>query len=385
MGSLPVLNVRRFRLNLKIGLHACHLPRRTLFFRHMKRHEVSHSCLSLNHMSTADKVSRLIRINFKRTSFLLLRARRSFPLLWFGSHFPATGLTIVPLRYGPRMHASMDCMIDYSHKRVINYSNCRLLALSPPSPPKKMTLETMISSSTSSTSNNNSDLKKLGKLSSVLLLIGACLWFVALAMGDAIGDVLEKILYGTAFGCLILHVLPQVILDLRYPQRPLPHSRYGTWSRRINLLQSALFTVGTFFQSVSYWSWISHDDDSDHYTSLNIAGAFVWLASAILIALFQGCCCCANMENAKQSGLHRVGNTIYIITTVIFVLAGYVWRDQPNDFLGFFLQCLCILLLILVGILYVAGDIRGIPPTKPPRSEAPTSEAEVPTSSERSI
>jgi hypothetical protein len=116
MGSLPVLNVRRFRLNLKIGLHACHLPRRTLFFRHMKRHEVSHSCLPLNQMSTADKVSRLIltvRINFKRTSFLLLRARRSFPLLWFGSHFPATGLTIVPLRYGPRMHASMDCMIDY--------------------------------------------------------------------------------------------------------------------------------------------------------------------------------------------------------------------------------------------------------------------------------
>lgn len=230
--------------------------------------------------------------------------------------------------------------------------------------------ETVISSTSS-----NSDLKNLGKLSSVLLLAGACLWFAALAMGDATGEVLEKTLYGTAFGCLILHVLPQVILDLRYPQRPLPHSRYGTRSRWINLLQSALFTVGTFFQSVSYWSWISHDNDSDHYTFLAIAGSFVWLASGILIALFQGCCCRGgtNMENAKQSELHRVGNTIYITATVIFVLAGHAWRDQPNDFLGYFLQGLCILFLILVGILYVAGDIRGIPPAKPPRNEAPTS------------
>jgi hypothetical protein len=236
--------------------------------------------------------------------------------------------------------------------------------------------ETMISSTSPNTSDNNSDLNNLGKLSSVLLLAGACLWFVALAMTDATGDVLVKTLYGTAFGCLILHVLPQVILDLHYPQRPLPHSRYGTRSRWINLLQSALFIAGVFFQSVSYWSWISQDDDSDYYTSRNIAAAFAWLASGVLIALFQGCCCCASTEN----DLHRVGNTIYITTTVIFVYAGYVWRDYPNDFAGYILQGLCILLLIIVGILYVAGDIRGIPPTEPP-----TSETEAPTSIETSI
>jgi hypothetical protein len=258
-----------------------------------------------------------------------------------------------------------DALIDYRH-RILKFS---ITAFTPPQQPKKMTPETMISSST--TSDNNSDLKNLGKLSSALLLVGASLWFVVFAMEDPTGEVLVKTLYGTAFGCLILHVLPQVILDLRYPQRPLPHSRYGTRSRWINLLQSALFTVGTCLQIASYWGWISHDDDSDHYTSLTIAGAFFWLASGILIALFQGCCCCcSNLENAKQSGLHRVGNTIYITTTVIFVLAGYAWRSQPNDFLGFFMQGLCILLLILVGILYVAGDIRGIPPAEALRSES---------------
>lgn len=235
-----------------------------------------------------------------------------------------------------------------------------------------MTPETMISSSSSS-ENNSSTLKNLERLSSVLFLVGASLWFTAMVITGPGGKVLEKTIYGIAFGCLVLHVLPEVILDLRYPQRPSQHSRYGTRSRWINLLQSALFTVGAFFQGASYWSWVSQDDDPDHYTSLNIFGAFFWLASGILIAVFQGgCFCCGNMDNAKQSVLHRTGNLIYITTTVIFVLAGFAWKDQPNEFLGYFMEGLSILLLILVGILYVGGDIKGKPPmpAEVPRAEA---------------
>jgi hypothetical protein len=238
-----------------------------------------------------------------------------------------------------------------------------------------MTPEIMMSTSSSSSSSSenkseNSDLKNLGKLSSVLLLVGACIWLTALVITGPVENWLQNALVGTAFGCLILHVLPQVILDLRYPKRPLPHSRYGTRSRWINLLQSALFTVGAFFQGASYWSWISQDDDSDYYTSLNIIGAYFWLASGILTVMFQGCFCCASMEKVEQSVLHRVGNCIYITTTVLFVLGGYAWKDQPNDFLGYAIEGLCILLLIVVGVFYVAGDIRGIPPVEAPASES---------------
>jgi hypothetical protein len=237
-----------------------------------------------------------------------------------------------------------------------------------------MTPETIII--ISSSSENNPDLKNLGELSSFLFLLGACICLAALVKTGPGGEVLEKTLFGTAFGCFILHVLPQVILDLRYSQRPVAHSRYGTRSRWINLLQSALFAVGAFFQGASYWVWVSQDDDPDDYTNLNIIGAYLWLASGVLTALFQ-CFCCARTENAWNSAwnsvLHRVGNCIYITATVIFVLGAYVWKDQPNDFLGDVLLQFCFLLLIIVGILYVAGDCT----RELPRAEAPTSEPSI--------
>jgi hypothetical protein len=218
-----------------------------------------------------------------------------------------------------------------------------------------MAPESMVSSSENS--ENNADLKKLGTLSSVLLLVGACTWLTVLFSN---GEVLQNALVGIAFGCLILHVLPQVILDLRYPKRPLPHSRYGTRSRWINLLQSALFAVGAFFQGACYWSWISQDDDSDYYTSLNIIGAYFWLASGFLTVLFEGCFCCERdrAETLDQRKVHRIGNSIYMAATVVLLLGAYAWKDEPNEFLGFMLQLLSILLFIAMGILYVMGDVH---------------------------
>jgi hypothetical protein len=126
-----------------------------------------------------------------------------------------------------------------------------------------------------------------------------------LAMADPTGEVLVKTVCGNAFGCLVLYVHLQVILDLPYPpQRPCRIAGMA--------LGAAGSTCCACLQSASYWGWTSDDEDSDHNTSLIIVGAFFWPASGILIALFQGCCCCASLENAMQSGLYRPGRKHYL-------------------------------------------------------------------------